>query len=328
MLGAHLLLHLLQKNKKVKALCRKGSDREQVVTIFSYYTSEAQQLFNSIEWIETELEDVPELGEAMAGVDQVYHCAAKVSFDPKDAEELIQKNPEITANVMNTAKAAGVNKMVHVSSVAALGRQKQGETIDEKTEWVESKHNSAYAKSKYLSELEAWRASEEGLNVVIVNPSIILGPAKWDEGSAALFGRVAKGFKYYTHGVNAYVDARDVARAMVQLMESDITAERFVLVSENKSYKEVFDTIAGNLEAKKPSVHAKPWMGEIVWRTEAMRTSLMGGTPMVTRETARTAHQMNYYSSEKAEKKLGFQFRPVEETIKDIAGFYQKDHST
>lgn len=327
MLGAHLLFELTSKGHKVTALYREGSDLDQVKKIFSYYADDAESHFSLINWVEADLLDVYGLAEAMEGVQQVYHCAALVSFDPKDAGQLIQVNPQITANVVNVSLEKGVKKLVHVSSVAALGRQKQGELIDEKTEWVESQQNSAYAKSKYLSELEVWRGTEEGLNAVIVNPSIILGPGKWEEGSAALFGRVAKGFKYYTNGVNAYVDARDVVKAMSTLMESDISAKRFVLVSENKTYRNIFDLIAKQLGAKPPTVHAKPWMGEIVWRLEVLRCRLFGGKPMITRETARTAHQMNYYDNTKVREKLGFEFRPVKETIADFAAFYKKENS-
>lgn len=325
MLGAHLLFELTSKGHKVTALFREGSDLDQVKKIFSYYTADVESHYSHITWVEADLMDIFRLAEAMEGVEQVYHCAAVVSFDPKDADKLIEVNPQITANVVNVSLEKGVKKLVHVSSVAALGRQKQGELIDEKTEWVESKQNSAYAKSKYLSELEVWRGTEEGLNAVIVNPSIILGPGKWDEGSAALFGRVAKGFKYYTNGVNAYVDARDVAKAMYLLMESDISAKRFVLVSENKTYRNIFDLIAQHLDAKPPTVHAKPWMGEIVWRLEVLRSRIFGGKPMVTKETAHTAHQMNYYDNSKVREKLGFEFRPVEETIADFASFYKRD---
>ncbi len=326
MLGAHLLFELTSKGSSVTALHREGSDLNLVRKIFSYYTDDVEGHFSLINWVEVDLADVFRLSEVMEGVELVYHCAAVVSFAPQDADRLMEENPQITANVVNVSLEKGVKKLVHVSSVAALGRQKQGELIDEKTEWVESKQNSAYAKSKYLSELEVWRGTEEGLNAVIVNPSIILGPGKWDEGSAALFGRVAKGFKYYTNGVNAYVDARDVSKAMCILMDSDISAKRFVLVSENKTYRSIFELIAKNLGVKPPGIHAKPWMGEIVWRLEVLRSRLFGGKPMITRETARTAHQMNYYDNTKVKAKLGFEFRPVEETIADFAAFYQRDH--
>lgn len=326
MLGAHLLFELTSKGKHVKAICRSSSDLKGVRKIFSYYTSAPDEFLQRISWVEVDLMDAAAVWETMEGVEQVYHCAAIVSFNPADAERLMVINPETTANVVNAAIDCGVQKLVHVSSVAALGRKKQGQSINEKTEWVESKHNSAYAKSKYLAELEVWRGTEEGLNAVIVNPSIILGPGKWDEGSAALFGRVANGFKYFTDGVNAYVDVRDVAAIMHILMHNNISSQRYVLVSENKSYREIFNLIAQKMGVKPPSVHARPWMGEIVWRLEVWRSKLFGGKPMVTKETARTAHQMNYYDNSKVREMLNFEFRPVEQTIEDFSAFYQSDN--
>lgn len=325
LLGSHLLYELTEAGYEVRALHREGSDLSQVKKVFSYYTSNPEKNYKLVEWVKADLLEVAYLEEAFEGIKEVYHCAALVSFAPQDAKKLLDINPTTTTNVVNLCLAKGIRKLVHVSSVAALGRQKQGEPIDEKTEWVESKQNSAYAKSKYLSELEVWRGIEEGLEAVIVNPSIILGPGKWKEGSIALFGRVARGMKFYTNGMNAYVDARDVALAMTLLMRSNISARRFVLVSENKTYKEVFDLIAKFLEVQPPNVEAKKWMGEIAWRIEVMRSRVVGGTPLLTKETARTAQQKNMYSAKRIGEETIFKFRSVEQTIKDIATCYRRD---
>ena len=325
LLGAHLLFELTSSGDEVRAVHRKSSDLLQVRHIFSYYTDDPDKYYKLIEWVEAEVVEIAYLEEAFEGIEEVYHCAALLSFAPQDSQRLIELNPLMTANVVNLCLAKGVKKLVHVSSVAALGRQKQGEPIDEDTEWVESKQNSSYAKSKYLSELEVWRGVEEGLQAAIVNPCIILGPGKWKEGSVALFGRVANGMKFYTEGINAFVDARDVARVMCLLMKSSISGQRFVVSSENRSYKEVFELIARFLEAKAPSTKASKWMGELAWRLEVGRSRLFGGTPLLTRETARTAHQKNFYNSSRICETLNFQFRPLEETIKDIAAFYNLD---
>ena len=292
--------------------------------IFSYYTDDVQPLLGRINWVEADLMDISAVEDALRDIKEVYHCAALVSFAPRDENRLMDINPTTTANVVNVALEAGVRKLVYVSSVAALGREAHKKEMNESSQWVESKHNSAYAKSKYLAELEVWRAVEEGLNAVIVNPSIILGPGKWKEGSAALFGTIGGGFNFYTEGVNAYVDVRDVAAIMEALMKSEISSERFVLAAENMSYHQVFHEIAEALGVKEPSVEAKPWMGELVWRLEKLR-SLFGGTPKVTRETARTARQINRYDSSKVKKALDFKFMPVGESIRDFAKFYRQD---
>lgn len=323
-MGAHLLFRLTSKGTKVRAVYRKVSDRGIVSHIFSYYTDEVQPLLDRIAWVEADLLDIPSVEEAMSDIKEVYHCAALVSFAPADENRLMDINPTTTANVVNVALEAGIRKLVYVSSVAALGRSSHQKEMSESSQWVESKHNSAYAKSKYLAELEVWRAIEEGLNAVIVNPSIILGPGKWKEGSAALFGTIGGGFKFYTEGVNAYVDVRDVVTIMEALMKSEISGQRFVLAAENMTYHQVFQEIAQALGVKEPSVEAQPWMGELVWRLEKLKT-LFGGNPKVTRETARTARQMNRYDNARVKEALNYEFRPVGESIRDFAKFYRQD---
>ncbi|WP_417611152.1 NAD-dependent epimerase/dehydratase family protein [Owenweeksia hongkongensis] len=328
MLGAHVLYELTSAGKAVRAAYRNEAKQDLVAKIFSYYTDSPQQLLDKVHWVKADLMNIADVEDAMFGISEVYHCAALVSFDDRDDDKLMSVNPQTTANVVNVALEFKIRKLVHVSSVAALGRATQGKPIDEKAQWVESKHNSVYAKSKYLSELEVWRATEEGLDAVIVNPTIILGPGNWKEGSAAIFNTVAKGFKFYTEGVNGYVDARDVAAIMVKLMASNVSAQRFVAVGENVSYREVFNQIAEELNAPKPTVHAKPWMGNIVWRIEKVKSILFGGRPMITEGTAKTSHQKNYYTNNKVQKELDFEFRPLRETIKDLSAFYKQDYSS
>ncbi len=325
LLGAHLLYHLCSQGHMVKATKRASSSLDLVQKIFAYYQSADQSFLKNIEWQEVELDDVLALSEALEDVNYLYHCAATVSFNPRKRKQLTQ-NVEITSCVVNAALAAKVDKLVHVSSVAALGRAKQGSLIDESSQWTSSTENSVYAESKYWAELEVWRGMEEGLNAVIVNPCIILGPGPWSSGSTAIFGKVAKGFKFYTHGENAYVDARDVSRAMHLLMESTISHNRFVLAAENWSYRKMFGRIAKAIGAKEPTVLAKPWMGKIVWRIEKWRSFLLGSDPMITKETAKTAHQVNRYNGSKICEAVNFRYRGLEETVEDIAGFYKEEH--
>ena len=327
LLGSHVLYQLLQSGNKVRATYRSEGKRKKVSHIFSYYTDKPEELLQGVSWIKADLVDVSEVEDVMEGVSQVYHCAALVSFDDRDDKALMETNPKVTANIVNTALDFKVGKLVYVSSVAALGRATQGKPIDEKAQWVESANNSVYAKSKYLAELEVWRGVEEGLDAVIVNPSIILGPGEWESGSAAVFHTIGKGFKFYTKGVNAYVDARDVAEVMLKLMKSDISSERFVIVGENVSYKDLFKAIADEMGVPAPNIYAKPWMGNIVWRLEKVKSIIFGGKPVITKATARTAHQHNYYDNQKVRKALDFEFRPLDTTIREFCRFYKSDHS-
>jgi dihydroflavonol-4-reductase len=259
-----------------------------------------------------DLLDTAGLEEVMQGVTHVYHCAALVSFEPKDKHRLLKINVEGTANIVNACLDAGVQKLVHVSSVAALGRIRNGEVVNEQMNWSEETSNSIYGKSKYLGELEVWRGIGEGLPALVVNPSIILGGDNWDNGSAALFKTAYNEFKWYTEGVTGFVDAKDVANAMILLMNSKISGQRFILSAENLSYKEIFSSIAKCFGKRPPPKKVTPLMGEIIWRLESIKTRFTGKKHLVTKETARTAQAGVYFDNSKILNTLtGFNFTPI-----------------
>jgi nucleoside-diphosphate-sugar epimerase len=328
LVGSHLLYALLQKHTSVVALCRKDSHRAFVEEVFAHYSADGESLAKRIEWRVADLLDVGALEDAFEGISHVYHCAAMVSFTAGDAGHMMEVNQLGTANVVNVALHKGVKHLVYVSSVAALGRSGENGIISEETEWTESKHNSAYAKSKYNAELEVWRGMQEGLSASIVNPGIIFGPGDWSEGSPALVKKIADGFPYYTLGTNGFVDVRDVVDVMQLLMERKISEERFVLVSENLSYKKVFEFIAEGLEQEPPQKEAQAWKGAVLWRLEKLRTTLFGGKPLITEETARSAASTYYYENAKVRKMLSFEFRPMSEAIQQTAALYKKQHRT
>jgi nucleoside-diphosphate-sugar epimerase len=256
------------------------------------------------------------LDEIMNGIIYVYHCAAIVSFEPKDKSRLFKINVEGTANVVNACLAANVQKLLHVSSVSALGGIRNGETMNEHMNWSEETGNSSYGKSKYLSELEVWRGIGEGLQAVIVNPTIILGGNNWDGGSSALFKSAYNEFKYYTEGTTGFVDVEDVARAMIMLMNSKISGERFILNSENLSYKQIFFLMAKYFEKKPPKKNVTPFLAEIVWRLEKWKSLLTGNKRLLTKETARTAQSAVKFDNSKFLNAIPeFHFVPVADTI-------------
>ena len=328
MLGSELMLQLLREGHELTATYRSAHKIDFTRRQFELAGQSDESSFSRIRWEQCDLLDVVRLEEVMQGAEQVYHSAALVSFDTGDDQALIDNNVQTTANVVNCALDQKVEKLLHVSSVAALGRNQHGGYIDESSRWTGSKGNSAYARSKYQAELEVWRAYEEGLPVVVVNPSIIIGAGDWQTGSSALFGKIANGFKFYSEGINAYVDVRDVAAASIALMKAGITGERFVLMAENRSYREVFEMIADALEVKAPSIEAKPWMGALVWRLEKLRSLITGKRPMVTPDTVRTSFQENYYSNQKVKEFLGLEFRSLQDTVHYYARLFQRDHET
>lgn len=325
LVGSHLIYSLLLDNQQVVALCRSTSNLEGVKKTFEYYTKDAEALFARIIWREADLLDVAALGEAFEGITKVFHCAALVSFYPADADRMIQENPEGTANVVNMCVDFSIQKLVYVSSVAALGRSDASGFITEKTEWIESKHNSAYAKSKYKAELEVWRAQQEGVNVAMVNPGIIVGPGDWNSGSPALVKKIADGFNFYTLGTNGFVDVRDVVKIMLVLMSSDSVAERYIVVSENLSYRKVFDFIAHGLDISRPQKEAQPWQANILWRVEDLRSKIFGSKPLITKETAQSAMSTYYYDNSKIKEAFNFTFLPMEQSLKEITAFYLQD---
>ena len=256
------------------------------------------------------------LEEIMSGISDVYHCAAGISFESKDKSRLFKINVEGTDNIVNACLDANIRKLVHVSSVSALGRIRNDGEVNEQMNWSEETGNSAYGKSKYLGELEVWRGRGEGLDAVIVNPSIILGGNNWDNGSSAIFKSIYNEIKWYTEGTSGFVDVRDVAKAMIRLMNSNITGERFIISGENLSYKEVFYLIAKYFGKNPPPRKVSPALAEIVWRAEALKSFFTGQKRLLTKETARTAQATAKYDNTKILNSLpGFHFTPIAETL-------------
>jgi dihydroflavonol-4-reductase len=310
LVGSELISQLLAHGSKVKAI---------------YNSTPLTITHQNLITIKCDILDTSALEEAMQDVIQLYHCAGVVSFNKKTADQLLKINIEGTANIVNAALDAGVKKMVHVSSVSALGRIRQNEKITEAMMWTEETSNSIYGKSKYLGELEVWRGIGEGLEAVIVNPSIILGGNDWSKGSSEIFRSAYNEFPWYTEGVTGVVDVKDVARAMILLMNSEINKERFILNAENLSYKEIFTGIANCFGKKIPQKKVTPFIASIVWRWEAIKSTFTGKNALLTKETARTALTKVYFDNSKFLNAMpAFQFTPINETIANTCATLQK----
>lgn len=302
LLGQELITQLLEQGKKVRAIYNK--------TPLPNFASK------NLEQLQCNILDVVGLEEAMQGVEQVYHCAAIVTFNPKRKYEMFKINIEGTANIVNMALDAGVKKLVHVSSVAALGRIRENTMINETMNWTEETSNSNYGQSKYLSEMEVWRGIGEGLNAVMVNPTIILGAGDWNSGSSKIFQSVYNEFPWYTDGTTGFVDVKDVVKAMLALMDSEITAQRFVISAENRSYQDIFNIMAKAFGKKLPHKKVTPFIAKLVWRMEAVKSWFTKKDPLLTEETAKTAMaKVNFDNSKLKQFLPGFTYRPIEETI-------------
>ena len=317
LLGSHLLFKLTEKNSRIKALFRNEKKIEVVRRLFIYYDPvNGQNRFDTIEWVLCDVLDVINLHETMVDCKSVYHCAAIVSFQKRDFFAMMKTNRQGTANIVNSCLENGILKLCYVSSTAAIGGE--GEvSISEETKWKQSPQTSGYSITKYSAEKEVWRGVEEGLDVVIVNPCVIIGAGDWNESSLTIFKTIASGLTFYTNGANAFVDVRDVSDIMVQLMESAIKNERFLCSGENNSFKNLFDLIALKLNKKAPSVLIKPWLMGITWRFIWLFTTLLGKKSAITRETARSAFGTTIYDSSKIKKQLNFQFRSLNEMVEN-----------
>lgn len=324
LIGSHLLYDLAKNGERVRALKRTKSNADEVKKIFSYYSENADELFSKIEWAEGDMLDIFSLAEAMKGVTHVYHCGAFVSMNPKHGKKMIYNNVTGTANMVNVALENKIQKFIYVSSVAALGIENEKE-ITEETHWNEKTNFSAYAISKYLSENEVWRASQEGLSMAIVNPAIVIGPGNWSRSSGHIFKGANRGIRWYTNGGIAYVDVRDVARSMIALMKSEIKNERFILSSENMSFKKFACMVHEGINKPLPNKKAGKLILEIVWRMDKLRSTLTGSSHMLTKEIARYATINLSYSNRKIKKSLGLDFIPVSQSVKETSKHFLSD---
>jgi nucleoside-diphosphate-sugar epimerase len=302
LVGSHLIQSLIEKGIIVRALYRQS--------IPSFKGAE------KVNWVKGDILDFSTLNEAMQGVSQVYHCAAIVSFSPKQADVMLQANVEGTANIVNACIQHQIQKLVYVSSVAALGRIRQDAPINETMNWTPETSNSIYGKSKYLAEMEVWRGMGEGLNMAIVNPVIILGAGDWNKGSSEIFKSAYDEFPWYTNGVSGFVDVMDVVEAMQLLMKSEVNGQRFIISADNVSYQAIFNLIAKAFNKRPPSKKVTPLLAAIVWRLEAIKGFVTGKTPLLTKETAATAQAIVHFDNTKFLKTFPeFKYRTLQDTI-------------
>ena len=324
LVGSHLLYHLSLKDDKIRAIYRSEEKLKKVKEVFSVYTSDVISYFSKIEWVKADITDIPSMIPVFKGIKHVYHCAAFISFNPKDYREMRKVNIHGTAIIVNLSIDAKIDKLCFVSSIAAVGESVNGKVIIEENEWNKELDNSGYSITKYGAETEVWRASQEGIDVVIVNPGVILGSGFWNSGSGKMFDQVYNGFKFYTEGVTGFVGVKDVVKAMISLMVSDVKNERFILVSENKSFKDIFFLIADAFGKKRPLKKIKPWLTNLFWRLSSIISFFTRKEPLLTKYSARSAHSISEYSSEKIKDTIDFEFESVEKTIKSVCENYPK----
>ena len=305
LVGREVVKALQKKNYTVKALFHHNSPAEP----------------DGATWIKGDILDTEFLQDVMQDVDAVVHCAAIVSFNPKRRKSLYKVNIEGTCNIGDDCLYAGVIMLVHISSVEALARRKDDNIIDEQLTYKDDGKRSMYGLTKHYGEKEVWRGIGEGLNAVIINPSIILGGSDWNNGSTELFKSVYNQFPWYTQGINGFVDVQDVAKAIIMLLGSDISGERFIMNAESVSYQQLFNMIAAGFQKNPPHKKVTPFLSSVVWRAEAIKSLFTGKAPMITKETADTAMSVYRYDNSKLKEYIpSFEYTPLAETVDRICG--------
>ncbi len=324
-LGRVIVLELLKRGKTVRATKRKSSNLQEVRKSFQFYTETPNEYFDSIEWIEVDFEDIHSLQNALNGVEEVYHCAAKVSFHPKDEKKMYQTNIEGTKQLLFACQNSSVKKFLFVSSIAVLDGLNENGELDESSDFNPKIDHSAYAISKHFSEMEVWRASAEGLNTVIVNPGLIIGSGNWKESSGTLFMEFEKN-DYTFSGGTSYVDVRDVAQICIELMEKNIFGERFILVSESAKYEEIGNSIRQKL-GKSPMKLLPNVVLKVGFYMNLLFGWLFSPLKMANKVNVQSVTEFNKISNKKIKEKLNYQFIPLEESLAFHLENYKKDRS-
>ncbi|MDG0974552.1 MAG: NAD-dependent epimerase/dehydratase family protein [Crocinitomicaceae bacterium] len=318
LIGSHLLAELVKKNEPITAIYRNSKKIETVKRVFDFYLgTEAKRLFSLIRWVPCDVLDVVQLEEAMKGHTIVYHCAANVSFKRRDYLKMMQTNRTGTENIVNLCLSLKFSKLCYVSSTAAVGNKDIPSNVEvtENGKWEKTDETSGYSISKYSAEKEVWRGIEEGLNAVIINPSVVIGAGDWNESSLVIFRTISRGLRFYSPGANAFVDARDVVKIMVDLVEKDIKNERFLCIGENLSFQSLFNMIADCLGKKRPSYKVSPLLMGVAWRLATLWAALTFRSPAITRSSARSAFNVTRFSNEKVKKTLNHEFIPIDEAV-------------
>lgn len=327
LVGSHLLFQLMDQELPIRAIFRREHKLDLVKKVFSYYSENPESLYNRIEWVKADLNDIPALQNVFVGVTHVYHAAAFVSFEPNRYRELRKVNTEGTANIVNLCVSNNISKLCYVSSIAAIGEETNADiAITEQTEWNPELDHSVYAITKYGAELEVWRGGQEGLDIVIVNPGIILGPGYWKGGgSGSIFRQIYNGMSYFTNGTSAYVDVWDVVSIMTKLMSSSISNQRFIVISENLPFKIFQEKVANALHVKPAQKLANPFLLGVAWRIDWINHQLFGKRRKLSKQLANSLSSKSIYDNSKVKKSLGYEFNSIDGSISKVCGLYLKD---
>jgi len=325
LVGAHLLVALVNNGEKVRAIHRASSDLEAVKNVFSYDTNEVATLFNKIEWMVADITDITTLEAAFKDIEYVYHCAAYISFNPRHYPVLKKVNIEGTANVVNFCLTEGVKKLCYISSIATLGKTTDGSLSTEETEFNPEEDNSVYAITKHEAEMQVWRGTQEGLDAIIVHPGVIIGEGIWNSASGGIFRTISKGLRYFTPGGVSIVDVKDVVKVMINLTSSPIKNEAYILVAKNIYYKELLTKISDGLNKKPPNKTIAKWIMISFANLDWFFYKIFKIKRKLLKATVRSLYRNSFYDASKIEKEIDFKFTPIHKTIERVTKNYRRD---
>ncbi len=311
LLGSYILRYLIQNGIDVRATFRKGSDLTLV-----------NDIKEKVEWFEADMTDYLMMEKAMEGCNRIIHSAAVVSYSKKDRSTMIKINVNGTKNLVDLALANNIDHFIHISSIAAIGRPKTSKLLNEETKWEKSQYNTVYGQSKFLSELEVWRAKEEGMEVAIINPSVVLAPGDWDKSSAKIFKYVWKEKPFYTSGTFNYIDVRDLVEIIIQVNRGILNGERVIASAGKISYHDFLTMAALHFNKKAPTIKIGSGFIRLLALFEQVRSRLTGSDPLITPETARLAHAGIFFDNTKIKDAMGFDFRPLDDTLRWCSSKY------
>ncbi len=325
LVGSHLLFKLVEQGVKVRAIHRAESDLSRVERIFSYYTGQSSELFEKIEWATADINNIPDLEKVFEGITHVYHCAALISFDPKDYGLLHKINVEGTANIVNLCIANTIEKLCYVSSIAAIGKSIGEKEATEENDWQQL-NASAYSITKTAAELEVWRGSQENVPVVVINPGIIIGPGFWESGSGQLFKRASKAPKYFPPGGSGFVTVSDVVAIMTTLMQSDIQNERFIVISKNLTYREILEKLTSAMKKEPPKKQIPVWALEILWRLDWFWSLVTNSKRQLTSASVFSLKNRTLYSNAKVIENLDYKFESLDKAISFSTDIFMEEN--
>lgn len=311
-IGSYILRYFLKKGyTNIVALKRKTSSLVLV-----------QDIQNEVSWVEGDLSDFLLLEDIIAEDDIVIHTAAIVSMHGRDRKKMLKTNVEGTKNIVNAALHNSASKLLYISSVAALGKEKHSMIIHEEVDWSNDENTYAYAESKYLAELEVWRGKEEGLEVAMLNPGVVIGGGIWGNSSLKIITALAKGVPFYPVGSNGFVDVRDVARMTFALLEQEISGHRIIAVAENVKIKSVIDQICERLTVKVPTIKVNPRWIPFLGKLLTAVSTIFPSSSIITKATLLSTSQDWYWENKKSKKLLRFKYMPLKDSVDDMCDAY------